>query len=355
MSFIIRSTNGQRTVTKVANKPDRTSVEPTLTEDLVEALRGLTLKFEMKIIDVLHSSDAPAPSAASSQENKGNKPPTFASKKDEILTELKRRLVEEEQQMAQVRGEVEMEPRKGMKSEELKRTVTSERPQNNDLDLKPTFEEPRNASVPVPTIPPSPLVSDNKIQPNVNKLFEPIRSTHLSTFSASGKLVKGTLKIGSTMRTCPVGVSGTPANPIPFISYDNERLAQITSTISQISMDIEALEPVCKVDVGDIVFAKSMDDNSWYRSIVERVSQQNLEVYFFDWGLFESIDLKRVKRLAVLDLGLSKNPACAVKIKILNAPGPLVDKFLECDSSFYIKVESYNDFDETYSISILGE
>jgi hypothetical protein len=87
---------------------------------------------------------------------------------------------------------------------------------------------------------------------------------------------------------------------------------------------------------------------------VERVGTEDLDVLLFDWGLTETLDLSRIRRLAVLELGLSSNPAAALKIKINNPPGPLVDRFLECDSIFDIHVDSYDEINDSYAITIMG-
>jgi hypothetical protein len=72
--------------------------------------------------------------------------------------------------------------------------------------------------------------------------------------------------------------------------------------ITDMAMSIESQQLVNSIDVGDIVFAKSKDDNAWYRTIVESVGVEDCTVYLFDWGFIETLDLTRIGRLGVLEL-----------------------------------------------------
>jgi hypothetical protein len=417
MSFVIRSSNGQRSLTKVTNKDQQQNRTAAMQADLIEALRGLTIKFEIKIADIVQTptgqnqatpdqaatTDSVAAAAAAAGQA------TFANRAGDILSELKTKLVSEQQQQhhqqqatasnghrhsaESVREHQQYQQPAPVKAEPPP-PVTEERPAQPPAGPSPTTstirpstsgirpvinrQRPPDAddSAPIkneevvvrePPKHAAPSAQPEVVAPKQEPKSEPLEPKTLdkpasaplriskSVPPASTTLVKGSLKIGSTLRTCCIWADDSKTPPVPYISYDSNRLTEITSMITDMAMSIESQQLVNSIDVGDIVFAKSKDDNAWYRAIVESVGVEDCTVYLFDWGLTETLDLTRIRRLAVLELGLSKQPAVALKIKINNEPGALVDRFLECETLFDIRVDSYDDFDETYSITILRE
>lgn len=165
----------------------------------------------------------------------------------------------------------------------------------------------------------------------------------------------GSLRIGTQMRTICVAVDETVTPTIAYIAYDSQEIANITNAITDISSEIESDPEVTSVHVGDIVFAKSIEDNNWYRAIIEEIKEQvYIKVHYFDWGLGETLSIKRIRRLNRLELGLSKHPACAVRVRFVNETDQKLDDVLSCQVEFDMIVVSYDEATQIYSCKITG-
>lgn len=202
--------------------------------------------------------------------------------------------------------------------------------------------------------PPAPVESKKPLEPEMpakpKKLVE-----SQATSSKPRVLNCGKIAIGSTLETCCISVDETGSQIFAYIAYDDEKLMKIVESISKISDVIEDLSEVKSLNVNDIVFAKSTDDNQWYRSLVEEVTGDKVKIFFFDWGLRESTTLSRIRLLDDPNLGLSNFPACAVKIKFNDISKTLLDQVLKCDTAHRMKVESYDSSNGAYAVKILSD
>lgn len=149
-------------------------------------------------------------------------------------------------------------------------------------------------------------------------------------------LVRVNLSVGLITKSFCIWLEN---NGPTYISSHNNRLLNITRMIGDIS--IEPQTQVSSVDVDDIVFAESKDDNARHWTMIKRKDKDAVDVFMFGWAVTETLDLSRLRHLT--ELGLSAEPANAMKIKIVNPPGPIADKFLECEAALDTKVESYDE------------
>lgn len=315
-------------------------------EDIIEALKGLTFRFEVKIVDIVPpgSHDNPTPPVPEKGDETGPKQISFG------------KLAPKEQQRPTLTNSnvspVEIQEASTVRVPDIPREV-SEPPKNLSRPSE-DFTAPKLEKVLTEIPSEEPPKEEVKPAPRVT-LDSPIKNVQEKPkVQAKPPLIRGAMKIGTTVTTFCISVDDKTSPPVSFVTYDNEKLLEITKSIQDVSLDIETQPEVSSIEVGDIVFAKSQDDNAWYRAIIEAVEDEKVRVYFFDWGLRETLSYKRVRRLTQPSLGLSQFPACALKVKFSNEPGPLLNEALKCESEFQMKVDSYDEASETYTGTIIS-
>lgn len=168
-------------------------------------------------------------------------------------------------------------------------------------------------------------------------------------------LIRGELEVNSVVNTCCVSLDRDEKPPMAYILYNSDKTFQITTKISQLTDEIENLPPVATLRVGDMVIAKSNDDNIWYRSVVESVDRNMVKIFFFDWGVREQLDKERVKILTFPELSLKEYPACAVRLLIVDTSTEMAEEFYIGESSFKLKIKSYDDFADYYEAAIIAK
>ena len=311
--------------------------ENTMRDELIEALKGLTFKFEVKIVDVLTAAEF----ASCSNPGQSHDHSVAPSTDDHIQKGTP-------PSISVKPGQIELKEEK--------------------IVSQPKIEHPQISNIPdIPTPPQEPQEEPaalNKTEPIKEQFTAPptlvpmavrenaIKRLQDRSRKAQSKqlLIRGTLTLNSVVTACCIAIDSTTVPLTSYIAYDNTKLLDITKAISDVAMDIENSKKMSRFEVGDIVLAKSKEDNAWYRSIIEQVTNMyEIRVYFFDWGLKEDLESERIRHLTQPDLGLSKHPACAVKVKFINPPGPEVDEAYGCESEFKFRVDTYDESTETYT------
>lgn len=335
MPFLIKSVNGKRSYQMVTNT-NKDDAETKLRETIIDALKGLTFKFEIKITDVLSAEQTATPDKSSSADKKQVNVPI---KKDE-----------------QTQGKLEQN---GIdKPARARKVATYQRDELLALDRHPVNPLAE-------TIEADHVSNHFENDDTLKRVGSSVNNTTRTNASFEHTIVKkplpgkpkyprGLLTIGSEMRTVCVAVDESEP-PVAHIAYNSEEIANITNTIMDISAEIEAEPEVSTVHVGDIVFAKSTEDNEWYRAVVEGIKEQvYIQVHYLDWGLGETLSSKRIRRLNRPELGLSKHPACAVRIMFTNETHPKFDEVLSCQVEYDMKVVSYDEAAQIYKCTIIS-
>jgi len=303
-------------------------------EELAEALKGLTFKFEVRIIDVeMKPTTETRPIA---------EPP---------------RQVHEPSKEARFESEA-MKPQNDKPVNGWSQRSTA--PEMDHLEVMQPKKEPQVVE-PVLAQPQAEIEPDTKPVNNDLKVKSPFMIPSVLTRKhqlmekpkQQAKIIRG--QLSSQQRTCCMTVVSPEYPAVAYVAYDSKRLLEVTDLLTEAAEELEAQSALKSVSVGDIVFAKSMEDNTWYRSMVTKViSTDCVEVDFFDWGLREELELSRLRRMNDVNLGFSSHPACAVKVKFTNQPGLLLDEVLKSESEFNIQVNSYDAKEEIHSVTILS-
>jgi hypothetical protein len=354
-------------------------------EDLIEALRGLTIQFELKIKDVI----AEAPSTDSNQ------------------MPVKEPTDEEGATNANV-GEPSVEPLKAAASmatrepvkEPIRELVKEHASKPVGKPVRELVEEAvrQPAKVPngnharelveEPVQQPAKVPNGNQVQeppgetfrqpaarePNGNQLREPVEEPIRQPFREPARdsvirpvlepirevpsgpvrrpvrpaIIWGSLKVGSTISTCWLSEDTSLNPPVTYITYNNEKLLTVTKMLNEFAKGIEKLPKLDSINVHDIVLGQSMEDDSWYRATAMEVLGSKVDVFYVDWGSRETLDLERVRYLSDARLSLTTHPACAVKVRFTNENS---DELKELFSSgFNVTVESYDEFDGVYLV-----
>lgn len=434
MPFLIKSTGGQRTCQLITNKAHDVATR----DDIIEALRGLTFKFEIKIKDILpaEAEESDQVDVEAQVETNGT---NLATKIDHVVrSHIGKAIKEEVAQSAPRSCEVSkssVAPAHKIVPKSIEKlviptesaTIEREQPVQGHKFIPSAVEQhvlqtqaaihsdqpaqgqrfaPSAVEQPVPQtqaalqreqpvqghrfIPSAvekhvlqtqaAIQRDIPVQVKVEepKRFdekieaapitrEPITNTTSVAEKAALKpisqpnaqqtkptLIRAELKVGSTIQTPCVCLEDDNPPALCFVSFDGATLSDLTNKIANIAGNIDVQPEVNSVEIGDIMFAKSREDDAWYRAVVESICGSEVGVYYFDWGMRESLDIKRIRRLTQHDLGLSKVPACAVKARISNNPGPLLEEFLKSDYEFIVNVDGYDDMESCYRCTLVS-
>lgn len=299
---------------------------------LLEALKGLTLKIEVKITDVI--KEAPVESQI--------------SEKDVALNQEEARLpVPEIPEKPKVSAIGSTKTPLAEKHEPLKCLNENKAPKRAEPKAPEIVEKP----VPPPPERVMKLISDNSdakklVQEKVEKMY--------GTKPFVPQYPEGAVTVGSVIETCCIAVDDRGSTVFGYITYNDDQLVKTSEIINAFVEKIENSPAVTSAKVGDVVLAKSSDDNQWYRSVIERATSSTVDIFFFDWGLRETITIDRIKTLSIPGLKLSEIPACAVKLKF-NAKSPeLVEEFLRCETAFKLRIDSYDEATRAYNVTVLN-
>lgn len=342
--------------------------------DLLKSLRGLTFKIEVKISDVVQNSPqtteklASTPSQVSINQLMVSKSSSQASASS--TQNLKNRELDSKTSHTSA-PTAAVNPALTLIGQQIQNIASGKTMIPSVVQAKLTRDaddfEREIASIKKPVaIAKSAEVAKVEIEKSVQK--QPttsevkVKETRIQQEAASVEktrsnkpimtLTRGQLKIGSTIESCCIAVDDTQNPPVAYIAYDNKKLIDIGNKIDEKLDEIEESASVTILNVGDIVLARSQEDNKWYRSIVEEINKDMVLIFFFDWGLRETLPKSHIKYLSHACLGLADNPACAIKLQFLNRDPRIVEEVLLCESSFKMKIESYDISNEGYNVFV---
>lgn len=356
MVFIIKTNNGQRTARILESGTKKCEN----LADIIEALKGMTLKLEIdiKIADIVPNTDEqsqsqnPTPAETPRQQEE-------VSNRDRLNHEEKvvnrDKFVQEKIVGQDKPHQEQIHSNRNISPQEDKTII--DQVAGAKLHDSPAasvrFGLSQNQQAPVTELKTSPSYVDKKDELGNMRSYEsplePIRKK-----LGRPKLIKGSLKIGHRIQAYAIAV--TSSEPLlAYIPYDFSKLHKIVDMIVEIVPSIESQSKMSKINIGDIVFAQSADDNQWYRAIVEESTCDEVKVYHFDWGIYETLSPDRLRHLLCPDLGLSSFPACAVKVDVSPKSQEYKEEFFEMANTFDLMVESYNDYKDSYMVMILGK
>lgn len=387
MPFLIKSSGGQRTCKLMTNKNQSSATR----QDIIDALKGLTFKFEVKIADVVPSSvdEENGSPPVDQREDQGSTSQQEVKKftlsgdaKVHIdgLDKVRPPVVKEEKKLSDF-----IDPSKELKdammdlnprpksipqeiqgAEEVKALLPEKKqePEVNSTEVKVIVAEKQFEAPKRPMFTPSQVI-ERKVELKENKpisekaqVLPPKTETSEPAMKvevvSKAPFARGCFKVGSSVITCCLSVDETTSVPTAYVTYNNEKLLGITKLILDKAEKIDEEPEMDVLKQGDIIFARSQDDESWYRAVIEKVGRTSVSVYFFDWGLRETLSAKRIRNLTDPELGLAQYPACALKVQFANESGPLLDEAFKCEQEFKMKVDSYDDVDEVYTATIIN-
>lgn len=332
-------------------------------DELIKLLKGLKFKFEITLTDVLFEDDEgdkkpdsnkkrphfdqqqeiPANNNSATRSQRNEPPISSASSGLNKPVEPEIRLCDTEVR----RPRVEPTRPEPIISKPVVTAAAAPQlppePKPSPVARKPTveFSEPPK---PAPVDPPKMYTSQdlNKIKIDLEK---PIVS------NSNPKLA---YEIGSEIRACCVSFIDNSVPPTAYISRGVTTAGDLTYKISQLMDQLNAMAPIANVSTNQLVFAKSNEDNQWYRAVVQAKFGETVVVEFIDWGMTEALKLDRLRELKDEDLSLEAIPACAVKV-ILKFSNDWVNEFGQCESFFKAVVLDYDEKDNAYTIKLVDK
>lgn len=335
MPILVKSSKGLRSCSIIKPKS-----EPTAIEEIIEALKGLTFKLEVRIADIIRSDE---PSDTNNQD----------AKPQSLNVELKAK-VENHARETIPAPEVSNESRKVR----ITPDVVSPEPIVEDVEqTKPKViaESPIRPDEPQ-ELPSSRRLGKLLIKTETEKIIMPPQVVVKKPTPKKWicKVASGSLKVGATMKTMCISVDQDAKEPTGYVPFDDKELAELTAVICDMARNIEDLPIPMYVEVDNVVFAKSKEDNQWYRACVESVDGDNVTIYFFDWGLREQLKVNRVRLLKHAELDPSKSPACAIRVTFAaNTPSEILDEIFKCEGFFDMKVEYYDEITDSYGVVVV--
>lgn len=314
MPLLIKSSCGSRTAKVVNNQKI----------DLIEALKGLTLKIELeiKVADIVTTT--------------GETETEPTTTPHQVIPSLKvhpKVTIENSPVTAPI-------PQDPLTSQVVRPNPTPSVVRPNP---EPSVSTPPVKLAPVrPPIDPKPTVIKREIKINPPKR-EPTPPPKAS----------GTLKTGTEHDVCCVAIEDGTNPPVVFSCLGTDQLTTIGETIKAKAHEIENSPAPSSVKVEQQVFAKSNDDNNWYRAIVQAFANDQVDVFFFDWGLKETLCIDRIRPLNMCELTLSQVPACAHKMTVKCSSTELLNDFLACEEVFKVKIDDYDSETSSHLVSIM--
>lgn len=373
MPVLIRSQGGERSFTLMGNATKKKSSDD-IKQELAEALKGFTIKFELKITDVIDrssnsiekDSDRQAtehlprshelPPQESTQPKALNtdtyQPPktsiqnaTNPSAKpiDNLIangTVLHNHIERSTNELAEVPKKVaslSFAPIQALKRQsDISGSAQSPIKPQPDRDSQLTTSRDsidQNNESSSKTTMASRMAQIMQIKTKIDSEAEPPK----------GKLIRAEFNIGDTITTVVTNEDDTGT----YVAHSGEKILDITKKVNDLSGKIESQPALSNFQVGDIVFGKSCQDDAWYRAAISKIDGSKLEVDFFDWGITEEIESSRIREILNRELMVTDIPACAMKVSFTNA------EQAPDDQEFKIRVDSYDEIDKMYYVSLL--
>lgn len=389
MPILIKSTNGQRTCRVVNNNRD----DVDMVDKLLEALKELTFTFEVKteititdirkrdqqekdakpsqvpdiaqdIVNKLHEIVNPLAEAARPPKEKVNSPKEEFKVPDEVpkppvkkadpppkIIKLNEEVFEPLQDIIQPPREVIKPPREV--AEPPREVVDSHREFTNQTTGTPKLSNDSAA-------PPEDIVNPpQEIDSSPPAELSPVRRIKfkLSDLHAIGSEIASDLAIplGTIKRAICTFSDNNASPPFVYLARDEEVLQAIMNAIDTISESLENSRPQrLPFKVNDLVLAKSVQDQTWYRGRAVDINSVETSVFFIDWGHIEKIDNKRIRLLTQPDVSLSRFAPCAIKCRLIDTPRDIEDRVISMEELFNFKFESFNKQDGCYNVTVVS-
>lgn len=343
MPLLIKSVGGKRSCEVMSSK--RIS-----RQEIIEAFKGLTLKLEVKILDIVDTNTDTALNDGTINKFDEAKVISNAASPTGVVNENKS---VKNDQLADIDKPVKVEkPSTSVPKVKIEHPVHISQPAKVDsrpVAVEPVLKQrsPLGGGDGLPRT--SPFIKAEEI---VQERAASITKKIVKKPQPVSYIVRGQMKVGSKINSCCIASNG---NGEAFVSYDSGKLLDITHAIEDLTDEIERLPEVESPKVGDIILGKSVEDDKWYRAVIESVKDIYIDVFFFDWGLRETLSARRIRYLTQPDLGLSASPACAVKVNFSDSSEIPKEEVELGEMPYPMYINSYNDETETYDVTVLRE
>lgn len=194
-------------------------------------------------------------------------------------------------------------------------------------------------------------------QASATKILDRVMAKPLSvlkqpkpTYSISD-MKKGRLIIDSISDTCVLGQD--PKDPhIFYIPFSRDILSKLDQMIKSQSQSLETGSPATDVMKGSVLFAKSCEDDHWYRCSVLDVKDDGVLVDYFDYVINETVPLKNLRDVKEDLKDIASLPIAATKIRIKNEDSAHCQKILQGEIG-KLWIESFSDNDNVYYATAL--
>lgn len=347
MPFIIKNNNGQRTV----------SIKKT-TPDIFSMLEGLTIQCEFKITGVFYDQKERADKVGKVGQEVRQEEPEKKSEKPEKSVKSEKSDNSEKKSVKPERPDKPNKPEKTeksekteqteKKSEKLEKSQLSERLEKSQLSEKPEksqlSEKPEKSQL---------SEKSEKLEKS-NAEAAPVRKESFEETKKISKPIEtqAAVAAGTVLKTLCLQVDKQDSKMV-YITHNQDDLMRLCDAMLESQDLIEGLCPVTSVMAGDFVFAKSTDDDQWYRATVQKSNPSGVSVYFYDWGLYDDLEMNRIRKFTVPSLNLDKYPACALRLQIVETNFDLFEKFCSGEEVYDVKIIAYKETDKAYIAKIL--
>lgn len=323
-------------------------------DKLLEALKGLSFNIEIKITDIRKKDDE------SSEESSEELPPEQPQEKPQVKLTAKPevKLPAKPQSMPEVKfsakPEVIVSPKPQAKSEVVPEPVPVPKP----------VSKPEVAPISQPGVIPNPNLIPQVVpreQPAEKTKQQPEEKASPINFKLSSieetkeltpDIVGSGIPLGTIMETLVTNTDMQSSPPMAWVARDFEQLQEMVGVIDAVTPALDSMLPQ-SFKIGDFVFAKSIDDQSWYRAKVEDNSPDGVKVFYYDWGIRENITSDRIRLFTIPDLSLSRFPPLAAKIQIVDPSEDKIQGALTTEELVKFKFESYNKEGGYYCVSLV--
>lgn len=142
-----------------------------------------------------------------------------------------------------------------------------------------------------------------------------------------------------------------------YISYSEDILIEISNFLFSNANILDREHPPTIIRVGDQLYAKSVDDNLWYRAIVEEIEDVNnlFTVYLIDWGTRNKLTSDRLRVLKPIVMSPYFLPGCAIGIRFSDEPGQDILNFLKGEEHYRLRIESMENDGRTMVVTVLSD
>lgn len=390
MPYLIKSSEGKRSCTLIGSKKSDNSIK----NDLIEALRGLSFHIEVKITDVTHGQQESETSQQRAHiEQSLNQPASISSKpSSELLTDPEecrpplvkvepenqankvllpsqnnvpndKPIVALQEAQPKIKAPLAFAPMQVLRKQVERSTPSQGANCPSTSNVSSVYYLPKKTDQSTviidcaPPSPPPPVVTP-ELQASRETSMKSVKIDKAKMMEIKAKIDqeqqqptlpllkfnRGKLKVGSTIETIYLE-DDKKIDSAVFVSYDITKVIEIAQIFANIMDELDEAPKLSQIKVGDIVAAKSVEagDDSWSRAIVSDIMASDVEIYFLDWGVSETLDRSRLRALSHAGLSIELVPALAVKVQIENMPDEVKE-----GNEFLLQVNSYDDFEEMY-------